>query len=78
MKLANNPEEKSYHKSFYREFADFITVFCKDLIPEAQSSKDWDLIILKELEFVSQFFLLETNYYEPSKKYKAQTTQSDI
>ena len=35
-------------------------------------------MILKELEFASQFFLLETTYKEPSRKYKAQITQSDI
>ena len=34
--------------------------------------------MLKELEFASQFFLLGTTYKEPSRKYKAQTTQSDI
>ena len=35
-------------------------------------------MILKELEFASQFFLLGTTYKEPSRKYKAQITQNDI
>ena len=40
------------------------------MLPEGFKLNEWESAIFDELEFVSQFYLLETSYFEPSRGYK--------
>ena len=77
VKLTNNAEEKSFHSKFYQIFEAFISLSCKEILPEGFSLKEWDLAILQELEFASQFFLLGTTYKEPTRRFKSMSVQSE-
>ena len=68
--LATNSELRSIHRAFYEAFEKFVQVFCKDMLPEGFKLNEWESAIFDELEFVSQFYLLETSYFEPSRGYK--------
>lgn len=58
-------ELKSKHKEFYQTLEDFISVSCIEILPKGVIVQLWDSTIRPELEFASQFFLLETSYWEP-------------
>ena len=75
--MIGNSELKIKHKEFYQTFEDFIFVSCKEIFPEGFSLKEWDLAILQELEFASQFFLLGTTYKEPTRRFKSLSVQSE-
>ena len=75
--MIGNSELKIKHKEFYQTLEDFIFVSCKEILPEGFSLKEWDLAILQELEFASQFFLLGTTYKEPTRRFKSLSVQSE-
>ena len=58
-------ELKNKHKEFYQTLEDFISVSCIEILPKGVIVQLWDSTIRPELEFASQFFLLETSYWEP-------------